>query len=231
MKRNADIGLFTNSLKIIVKIIAGIAGLFVLEALFFLWVSNQPSDTSRHDAILVFAGSNNRVARAYQLAAQGVAPVLIISPANRRSIGYFEKRFGLPGRATYILEEQADTTFMNAFYSAKLIEEHQLKSILLVTSDYHMPRSFLLLRLATLTAGCHMGIHKIDTRSLAPTTWRVRMTRLKLTYNEMVQLWGSLIEAGFYFLGAPSAWLKKGSSGVSRWLREVLLFDVGCVDC
>jgi uncharacterized SAM-binding protein YcdF (DUF218 family) len=217
--------------KIILVMAIGVAGLAVLETLFFIWTLNRPSVTSQYDALVVFAGSSNRIQSTYELARQGAAPVLIISPASRRIINYYEKRFGPPGKATYIIEEQADTTFANALHVARLIRTHRLTSVLLITSDYHMPRSYFLLKLATLTAGCHVGMHKLDTRAAEPMTWQTRMTRLKLTYNEMVQLWGSLAEGGLYVLGQPDTWLKKRSSGVTRWLRELLLFDVGCPDC
>jgi uncharacterized SAM-binding protein YcdF (DUF218 family) len=206
-------------------------GLVLLETLFFLWILNQPSETSGHDAIVVFAGSSNRIKRAYQLAGQGVAPSLIISPAGNRSICYYEKRFGKPGNATYILEERADTTFENALHCAELINANHLKSVLLITSDYHMPRSFFLLKLATLGIDCPIGIHKLDTRSAKNTNLSYQIKRMKLTYNEMTQLWGSLIEGGLYYMGGPNEWLKTRSSGVSRWLRKHLLFDVGCPDC
>ncbi len=217
--------------KIILGTALGVTVLAVLQTLFFTWVLNRTSDASQYDAIVVFAGSSNRVEGAYGLARQGVATAIIISPASKRTLGNYEKSYGPPGNAAYILEEKADTTFANALHVARLIREHRLTSVLLVTSDYHMPRSFFLLKLTTLTAGCRIGMHKVDTRSSGPITWRTRIIRLKLTYNEMIQLWGSLAEAGFYYTGVSHTWLKNRSSGVARWLREVLLFDVGCVDC
>ena len=219
--------------KTILVIAIGVAGLAVLETLFFIWTLNRLSGTgtSQYDALVVFAGSGNRIQRAYELARQGVAPTIIISPASRRIINYYEKRYGPAGNAEYIVEDKADTTFANALHAATLIREHRLTSVLLITSDYHMARSFFLLKLTSFTAGCHIGMHKLDTRSTAPMTWQTRMTRLKLTYNEMVQLWGSLVEGGLYYTGGSGEWLKRRSSGVSRWLRELLLFDVGCPDC
>lgn len=205
--------------------------LFALEALFFAWVAYRPSDVSPSEAIVVFAGSSNRIRRAYELAQQGVAPVIIISPAGRRTLESYEKRYGDPGQATYILEERADTTFTNADFTARLIRDHGIDSVLLITSDYHMPRSFFLLKLATLTAGVSIGMHKLDNRPPEPTTWRTRTIRMKLAYNEMVQLWGSLAEGALYYLGGSNTWLQKRSSGMVRWLRELLLFDVSCPDC
>ena len=218
-------------LKTVVAAISLFLGFFILQTLFFIWVFNRPSDDSTYSAIVVFAGSNNRIERAYQLARQGVAPNIIISPAGRRTLGNYEKRYGPPGNAEYLLEEKADTTFANALHVARLIRDHRLSSVLLVTSDYHMPRSFFLLKLTTLMTGCRIGMHKVDTRPAGPMTWQGRIQRLKLIYNEMIQLWGSLAEGGLVVLGEPDSWLKKRSSGMARWLRELLLFDVGCPDC
>ena len=205
--------------------------LFCLEALYFAWVARQPSEQSDVDAIVVFYGSLNRVRGAYDLVKQGVAPQLIISPASWRYIKLFEKRFGALGKAAFILEEKAETTFTNAFYSAQRIRENDFRSVLLVTSDYHMPRSFLLLKLNLLDAHCRIGMFKLDTRIRDSETWPERIARLKMTYNEMIQLWGSLLEGGLHVAGGPNAWLRNRSSGVSRWLREHLLFNVPCLDC
>jgi hypothetical protein len=51
---------------------------------------------------------------------------------------------------------------------------------------------------------------------------------MKLIYNEMVQLWGSLAEGGFYYAGVSKSWMKKHSNGYSQKLRELLLFDIPC---
>jgi uncharacterized SAM-binding protein YcdF (DUF218 family) len=204
-----------------------------IEALYFGWVAKQPSDSnqSSYAAIVVFSGSLNRLQRAYNLAKQGVAPVLIISPANKHDIEVYERHYGVPGKAKYVLEEKAETTFTNALYSAQLIRENHLSPVLLVTSDYHMPRSFFLLKLLMLTTDCRIAMSKLDTGAGQPASWLGQPAMLKMTYNEMVQLWGSLLEGGLHYLGGPNAWLRKRSSGVARWLREHLLFDVPCLDC
>ncbi len=197
-----------------------------------MWISNLPPHTGPHDAIVVFGGSGNRIKQAYGLARQGLAPQLIVSPAGRRLLARYEKRYGKPGNAGYILETRADTTFMNAFYCARLIKKHRLRSILLVTSDYHMPRSLILMRTAAMGSGCRISIHPVPTQfaDSADCTGS-RLVRLKITYNEMVQLWGSFFEGGLNAWGGPGQRMKTRSSGISQWLRRHLLFDVRCVDC
>jgi hypothetical protein len=51
---------------------------------------------------------------------------------------------------------------------------------------------------------------------------------MKLAYNEMVQLWGSLAEGGFYYSGVSKNWMKNHSNGLNEKLRELLLFDIPC---
>jgi uncharacterized SAM-binding protein YcdF (DUF218 family) len=46
-----------------------------------------------------------------------------------------------------IQEDQATTTFENALYTSRIIKAHRYQSVILVTSDYHMPRSLALLQL------------------------------------------------------------------------------------
>jgi uncharacterized SAM-binding protein YcdF (DUF218 family) len=217
--------------KIFISSLWVIFGLFFLEGLYFLWVNHLSSEVGNYDAVVVFAGSANRIEQGYELARTGVAPKLIISPANRRLIALYEKRYGSSGKATYIIEEKADTTYANAYYTTQLVKKHGLKSVLLVTSDYHMPRSYFLMKMCSFATGCRIGVYRLDTRPAGSLSWHDRSLRLKLTYNEMVQLWGSLLESGLFYLKRPDKWLKKKSSGISRWLRGLLLFDVPCPDC
>jgi len=207
-------------------------GLIALEIGLFVWILNRPSDRSLHDAIIVFAGSNNRIEGAFQLARQGIAPTVIISPASRGTLHKYEKQFGRPGDAAYILEQQADTTYMNAHHTAQLIRKHTLNSVLLVTSDYHMPRSYILLKLATLGTGCRIGIDKVATQFSGKNDSRFgSMDKIRLSYNEMVQFWGSLAEGELHRWGGGGQRLNTRSSGLLKWMRTHLLFDVGCADC
>jgi uncharacterized SAM-binding protein YcdF (DUF218 family) len=207
--------------------------IIVSEIMVFEWVRRYPLEKNlTYDAIVVFAGSNNRIERAFQLARKGVAPAVIVSPAGRRTLAYYEKQFGRPGKAKYILERRADTTYMNAYYAAQLIRKHSLKSVLLVTSDYHMARSFVLLKLTTFGSGCSIGMHKVVTRFSKKDDSRLgAMDRIKLTYNEMLQLWGSLGEGVLHTMKKPQRRLKLKTSTFARWLRDHLLFEVECADC
>ena len=205
--------------------------ILLCEALYFMWIGMHPSDQTSSDAIVVFSGSSSRVQHGYELAKQGVAPILIISPADQRLISRYEKKYGTPGNARYLLEKKAETTFTNALYSARLIRSNNLTSVMLVTADYHMPRALFLLKLLLLDTDCRIDMSKLDTRERRAASRKSEINRLKMTYNEMIQLWGSLFEGGLHYMGKSNTWLRKRSPGVTRWLRERLLFDVPCLDC
>ncbi len=204
-----------------------------LELIYFMWIETKPSDLPVHaDTIVVFGGSSSRIKYAFDLVKQdGAERKLIVSPASKHVLAIYKKRYSAPENVTYILEENAQTTFTNALYSSKLIRDHHLSSVLLVTSDYHMPRSFLLLKLLSVGADCRIDMAKLDTWGKLPAGQYGRIHWLKLAYNEMVKVWGSLIEGGLYVVGGDNAWLRRSSPGITKWLRKYLLFSVPCLDC
>ncbi|WP_353259131.1 YdcF family protein [Prochlorothrix hollandica] len=58
--------------------------------------------------------------------------------------------FGVPGSAL-VLEPQSLNTYQNALYTAEILRERQLNTILLVTSAIHMPRALAIFRKQGLT--------------------------------------------------------------------------------
>jgi len=53
------------------------------------------------------------------------------------------KLFGVPETAL-LLEPQALNTYENALFSKKILQEQQIKTSLLITSAFHMPRAQLI---------------------------------------------------------------------------------------
>lgn len=90
------------------------------------------------DAILVFTGAKDRVSEAHKMFNAGLSGMLMIS-------GYDD--FALPDMPGRIfMDATAQNTIENARNSALWAKEYDLKSILLITSDYHIDRSYFELR-------------------------------------------------------------------------------------
>ena len=164
---------------------------FLIEGIYFYRVINKEPALVKADVIVVFNGFRERVEAGYKLAGLGYAPHLVVSAADSAHLATYSKRYGLPASVSVIREDRARTTFENAYYSGKIIREKRFRSIILVTSRYHLPRSLFLWKAALLGEDIKVHIHTppADQHKL----WASSGGR-RLIHSEMIQFWGSLIE-------------------------------------
>jgi uncharacterized SAM-binding protein YcdF (DUF218 family) len=212
---------------ILKALLIAVAAVFAGQALYFAAVMAGANHTAPSEALVVFRGTEKRVAAGYALAASGVAPKLILTPAAETARNRYDKRFGLPAGVTHLKEPAARTTFENAYYTARLIEAGNLHKVTLVTSNYHMPRSLLLMRLFLLGRGVEVDGYKVsavEEGARPPDGYRA--TFAKLVYNEMLKFWGSLIEyVAWRVSGQEMEPFRERFPFISA-LRSFLLLDV-----
>ena len=133
----------------------------LITLFFFLWLisflqffSSIPltnlNKNSNADAIIVLTGGDNRLAAGFKLLSKGQANLLFVSGVNRSvtqsDIWQLSQEQGFSVSSELInccvkLGYNALDTRENAIESAKWIKENKIKSIFLVTSNYHMRRS------------------------------------------------------------------------------------------
>jgi uncharacterized SAM-binding protein YcdF (DUF218 family) len=104
--------------------------------------------SSPKEAIIVLTGARGRIPRAVQLLRTRDDGVLLITGAGK---GITKKELlnqqgDAAARATEIwerieVEDLATSTIENANESAKFLREKKIEKVILVTSDYHMPRA------------------------------------------------------------------------------------------
>lgn len=130
----------------------------VLLSLLLLWLGGLvlftqripmgPEDVhTKTDGIVVFTGGKARLYAGFLLLHEGYAPQLLISGVNKDATLNDLKlaakvEFPIP-QNQITLDFQADDTIENASEAAKWALNHHMKSLRLVTSNYHMPRSLL----------------------------------------------------------------------------------------
>lgn len=128
--------------------VAAFAGGFLV---FYQHVSTlQPPGAPRADAIVVLTGGYQRIDAAVQLLADGAGKRLLISGVNPATSG---NHIRLLTRSTTDLfaccvdigHDALDTTG-NAAETARWIRAHDFHKVILVTNNYHMPRSLAELR-------------------------------------------------------------------------------------
>ena len=176
------------------------AFVFLAQVIFFIYALSDSCQYTNADAVVVFGGGAGRIEKGYELISNGYSKHLIISPAKPVALVKYDNKYGWRQGFKHIYETKARTTFENAVYIKRLIEKHHFKSVLLVTSTWHMPRSYFLLKTQLLFSGIQIYRVGSDCSSnVRPSWWETPQIR-KLVYGEFVQLWGSVGEYFIYLL-------------------------------
>lgn len=125
------------------------------------------------DAIVVLAGGRGRVEEGVRLYRErkgswlffiGVAPSV-------RSSDLYRPRPDDPSPDGVILEKASRNTLENAIYGRDVIMRKEVRSILLITSRYHMKRASILLRNA-LPRDVAIYAYPVDSVNLKEAWWR-----------------------------------------------------------
>ena len=119
----------------------------------FLWflslIPAQPNtSTPKADAIIVLTGGALRLEHGFELLGENAAPVLFISGVEDgvtfnsllRTKEYREFA-GITTKENVILGYKARSTQGNAREIAEFVQKAHIKTLLLVTGNYHLPRS------------------------------------------------------------------------------------------
>ena len=125
-------------------------GLFMMRIASF----SPLGDEVKADAIIVLTGDMYRIHEAIELHEKKVAPLLFISGVGdgvtKQDLlnGYRTSKKPYFAAQKVIIGDKARSTIGNMEEIANWVPSYYLEHIVLVTSDYHMPRSLLLLQAA-----------------------------------------------------------------------------------
>lgn len=158
--------------------------LFFAEALFWLWLGgfiwfNHVINTyeedykEKTDAIVVLTGGRYRILVAHNLLNLGLAPKMFISGVPQNiTLGQLLQKNGIfPDHISNIEVGNAATdTVGNAAEVADWVRKNNIKSVRLVTSNYHIPRS--LAELKTHETRLKVIIHPVYSEKISFEWWR-----------------------------------------------------------
>jgi len=159
----------------------------VLWALGFVWFAMalpQPAGTEKTDAIVVPTGSGGRIPRGLSLLRDGAARSLLVTGVDADvKPGEFATEYDVPTdlmRCCVTLGFAALDTRGNARETSEWAGQHKVRSLRLVTSDWHMRRAALELENA-LPAGSTVVRDAVRTRPSLRT--------LFLEYHKLLATW------------------------------------------
>lgn len=128
---------------------------------------------AKTDAIVVLTGGRHRLSEAIRLLNEGFSDKLFISGVQRDiSLKELEKRNGIKitSDREIVLDKVAANTFENARETDAWIKQHQIKSIRLVTSNYHVLRSLIEFR--RRNKDIRIIIHPVFSENIANSWWK-----------------------------------------------------------
>ena len=177
-----------------------IAGIGVLSAvllfaggfaLFATHVSGlaTPENPDAADAIIVLTGGQSRIDAALDLLKSGKGERLLISGVNpvagrealRAATGADKRLF----KCCVDIDNAALDTIGNAEESAKWIEQHAYGRVILVTNNYHMPRSLLEMR--RLLVKATLEPYPVVNSRLDGGGWMVKPDALRVIFTEYLK--------------------------------------------
>jgi uncharacterized SAM-binding protein YcdF (DUF218 family) len=177
-----------------------IAGIGVLSAvllfaggfaLFATHVSGlaTPENPDAADAIIVLTGGQSRIDAALNLLKSGKGERLLISGVNpvagrealRAATGADKRLF----KCCVDIDNAALDTIGNAEESAKWVEQHAYGRVILVTNNYHMPRSLLEMR--RLLVKATLEPYPVVNSRLDGGGWMVKPDAMRVLFTEYLK--------------------------------------------
>ncbi|MES2905474.1 MAG: YdcF family protein [Pseudomonadota bacterium] len=186
-----------------IVLIAGLLaiGAFVTGFFFFVSRVNQPlpNDNAPADGIVVLTGGASRINDAVQLLADGRGRRLLITGLNPSTSRHDLAR--TMGKKSYLIEccvdldYEAINTIGNADEAAKWAQANKFTRLLVVTSNYHMPRTLLELQRA-YPAGVFMP-QPVASTSIRTENWWLHLPSIQLLGAEYLKYLAALARLSF----------------------------------
>ncbi|MEX0406422.1 YdcF family protein [Aquibium sp. LZ166] len=169
-----------------------LAAVSVCFVVGFGWFANSvsllktPADPPEADAIIVLTGGQFRLDAAIDLLRSGKGQRLLISGVNpvardaelREVTGLDEALFA----CCVDIDRAAIDTIGNATESAKWVREHAYRSVILVTNNYHMPRSLLEMR--RLLGETELQPYPVVNSRLDDGDWLMKPDAVRVLFTE-----------------------------------------------
>ncbi|TVT28943.1 YdcF family protein [Salinicoccus cyprini] len=176
-------------IRIIIIVVCIVLMLFVIS-LIESFNHNYSDDPVESDLIVMLGGGDEaRMQKAAELYQEGYADHVLITPVVESDLlsqsSELAMEYGIPEEAL-ILEDEAVSTYTNATITIDIMEDRDMTSALIVTSDYHVKRSKYIYD--RLNDGS-FDFRYISSLSEQDTRWHEDDSAFYVWANEYTKLW------------------------------------------
>ena len=142
------------------------------------------------DLVVVFPGEKQRIESGLAIVKNNSHKSFMVTGLTQEGLKQLFKKNKVPETVTALPGGKSRSTFEDVYQTVKTIKENKIISITLVSSSYHLPRALFLLKLYLTISG--EAVHIQYSFVNVPSQY----------INEVIKLWGSLVEmAGYYLTG------------------------------
>jgi len=192
------------------------------QTAYYIYIATGSRAGEKSDLIAILPAENNRIREGYRLAEEGHAPYYTVVGISF-SAPCFDNRYkGAPENARYITTPKSRSTFEDVLHTRRILEEHEFDSVTLVTSGYHMPRAYFLLKALLIGSDVRVFRHPVPADKYCASGLTLRCA--KMWGNEMMKFWGSTFEMAAYQLSGALPAQNKYFAAAARFLKSHLLF-------
>lgn len=185
------------TLTFLIAIFSALMALWGLGYIFFLFqISNATPESpdQKTEAIIVLTGGSNRINEGLDMLASDGAPKLFITGVNENVskkdlINKWPKKNKPKDLCCIELDYKATDTKENAIETEKWIEKNDIKSIRLITSDYHSVRAYL--EIKDRLDGVEIIQHPVSSYNTYSSRWHYWTLTFK-EYNKTLLIWMGL---------------------------------------
>ena len=175
----------------------------------------MPPAKPKADAIVVLTGGNQRIDQAVNLLETGTGRRLLISGVHPDTSAARIREMTRAPQSLFVccvdIGYDAIDTVGNALETARWVKEHGYREVLVVTSNYHMPRS--LMELHRIDPDTHYIGYPIVYTDLRSENWLTMPEVVKAMLSEYVKLAGATVRA--HLLSPDTASLRSGKSNTA----------------
>ena len=188
--------IFRTLMKLVLIILFITIGLFVGGFLQFtnkVTDAVQPADIEPAQAIVALTGGSTRIATALELLQQKKGERLLISGVNEDTLKSDIAAMHTDKAELFAccvdVERRAVDTIGNARETARWMKENGYKSLIIVTSAYHMPRSMV--EFQRQLEGVTLVPYPVPLDSINKEEWWKNATTLRFMVNEYLKYLGA----------------------------------------
>ncbi len=180
--------------RIVLRLIGAIVLVYLAGFAFFVaTLPREEPQAPRADGIVALTGGDARLDTAVNLLEKGAAKRLLITGVNGvatkavlKKLGHGGKRFDCCADLGYAAED----THGNALEAAVWAERHRYRSLIVVTANYHMPRSMM--EFGTAMPSVKLIAYPVEP-SGSPFSWLHSAASLHLLHGEYLKYLGALV--------------------------------------